>query len=124
MRETSPPRKSTGDLRNFDNTSGIITLIRIEGTKAWDFTVTAKDSFLKLRMTQVESSKLRKLAKTCSEKALVLIHSSLYRVLKLAFPTDVSGIVTHGRVTSNLRTGSLGQSVGVLTPADFHPVWV
>lgn len=54
----------------------------------------------------------------------VLIHPSLYRPLKLIFPKDVSGIVTNGWIMSNLGTGTPGQSVGVLTPADFRQVCV
>lgn len=49
---------------------------------------------------------------------------SLYRDLKLTYPTDVGGIVTDDRITTDIETGNLGQSVGVLASADFRPVCV
>lgn len=36
--------------------------------------------------------------------------------------TDVAGIVLNSRMTTKMETVSLGQSVGVLTAADFRPV--
>lgn len=51
-----------------------------------------------------------------------MLHPSLYRAVKLTYPMDISGIVLEGRMTSELGVGSLGQSVRVLTDADFRPV--
>lgn len=45
--------------------------------------------------------------------------SSFSRVLP---SMDVDRIVGNSRITSDIGTGSLGQSVGGPTPADFHPV--
>lgn len=55
---TSVNSKLTGNHRNLDKVPGIITVVRISGTKALDFIKVAKDSFLKLQMAQVESPNL------------------------------------------------------------------
>lgn len=48
-----------------------------------------------------------------------MLHHSLYRALKLTFPRDVGSIVMEGRITFDVVTSSLEQSVGVKTPTDF-----
>lgn len=72
----------------------------------------------------MESLDLKKLEKFCAGRALVLLHPSLYRAQKLTFPTDIGGIVLDARIMSNIGTGSLGQSVRFLSPANFHPVYI
>lgn len=52
---TSVDGKSTGNPRNFDKAPGVIMVVRVTGTKAWDFIMAAKDSFPKLQMAQVVS---------------------------------------------------------------------
>lgn len=54
----------------------------------------AKNAFPKIRMAQIESPELKKISAYCVGKISVLLHSSLYRVLKLMFPTDVGSIFT------------------------------
>lgn len=61
-------------------------------------------SFSKIRMAQVKSEELKKLAKLCAGRVPVLHLPSLYRAHMLTFPAYVT-------VPS---TGSLGQSVGIL----------
>lgn len=60
----------------------------------------------------------------CAGRGLVLLHPSLHRALKLTFPTDVGVIVQDSRITTDIGTESLEQSLGVLTPIDFHPIYV
>lgn len=123
-----PPwdEESTENLRNFPGTPGIITLIRNTGNnlKVWDHLAEYKDAFPKLQMAQIESPKLKKLAQFCSGRVLVLLHLSLYRALNLTFLIDLGGIITKGRITSDVDTESLGQSVAILNPTDFCPVCV
>ena len=49
----------------------------------------------------------------------VVLHPSLYRALKLTFPRDVGGLAHDGAI--EMATGSMSQTVGVLTPAMFSP---
>lgn len=82
----------------------------------------AKESFAELRMVQVVSPELQKCSARCYEKAQVLLHTTLYRSVKITFLTDVCGIITGGWITSELDSYSLRQSVRVLTPVDFRPI--
>lgn len=79
----------------------------------------AKDAFPDIRM-MVKLKKM--LSEFCARRVPILLHPSLYRAVKLTYPMDVGGIVLDGRMTSEIGTGSLGQSVGVLIAADFRPV--
>lgn len=63
-------------------------------------------------MAQVESSELH-------WRAPILLHLTLYKALKLVFSTDVGGFVTGGKITSDLGSGSQGQSFGVLITQRF-----
>lgn len=47
---TSIDGKSTGDPMNIGMALGVITMVRIAGTKAWHFIAEAKDSFPELQM--------------------------------------------------------------------------
>lgn len=67
-------------------------------------------------MGALGSPKLKK------KKLPVLLHPSLYKALKLTYPMYVGVIVLDGRFTSEMGTGSIGQIVLVLIPADFCPV--
>ena len=51
----------------------------------------------------------------------VVLHPSLYRALKLTFPRDVGGLAHDGAIDNEMATGSMSQTVGVLTPAMFSP---
>ena len=51
----------------------------------------------------------------------VVLHPSLYRALKLTFPWDVGGLARDGAIDNEMVTGSMSQTVGVLTPAMFSP---
>ena len=49
----------------------------------------------------------------------VELHPSLYRAVKLTFPRDIEGLAHDGAITREMATGSMSQTVGVLTPAMF-----
>ena len=51
----------------------------------------------------------------------VVLHLSLYRAVKLTFPRDIGGLAHDGAITNEMATGSMSQTVGVLTPAMFSP---
>ena len=51
----------------------------------------------------------------------VVLHPSLYRAIKLTFPRDVGGLAHDGAIDNEMATGSMSQTVGVLTPAMFSP---
>ena len=51
----------------------------------------------------------------------VVLHPSLYRSIKLTFPLDVGGLAHDGAIDNEMATGSMSQTVGVLTPAMFSP---
>ena len=44
-----------------------------------------------------------------------------YRALKLTFLRDVGGLAHDGAIDNEMATGSMSQTVGVLTPAMFSP---
>lgn len=68
-------------------------------------------------MVEVRTRDLKKkLQKCCTERVLVILHPTLHRALKLMYPTDVGGIVLDVRITTEMGTGNLGQSVGVFQP--------
>ena len=55
------------------------------------------------------------------ERVPVVLHSSLYRAVKLTYPRDIRGLAHDGVITNEMATGSMNQTVGVLTPAKFSP---
>lgn len=109
---TSVDGKSTDDPRNLPDVPGVIMLIRGK-LKVWDHLAGCP----KYRLLN-----LKKLARLCAERVPVLLHRSLYRALKLTFPAGVGGIVLDGRITPEMGTGSLRQSVWVLSSTYFRPV--
>ena len=110
---------------NFRDAPSVTTFVRsAEGraTGVWRMVEAAEVAFPGVRLAEREHPQLKKLAQACHGRAPVFMHPSFYRAIKLRFPTDVGGIARTGQVTSELGTGSLGQTVGILTPADFRPV--
>lgn len=61
-----------------------------------------------------------KLQQFCSGRFPLLVHPSLYRALKQTFPLDIGGLSPDGTIKSEMGTGSMGEAVGVLTPAMFN----
>lgn len=83
-----------------------------------------KYSFPSVRMVKTESPVLKKMSNLCAGRNPFNLHPSLYKALKLTFPTDVGGIASDGRITTDIETGSLGQFEEVLNPIDFCPVCI
>lgn len=73
-------------------------------------------------MFALGSPGLKKIKVILRREVPVLFHPSLYKVVKLTYPMDVGRIVLDERMTSELVIESLGQSVRVLSGADFRPV--
>lgn len=116
--------KTTEDPRNFPKAPGVITCVRDTGSflKVWSHLFEAKEPFPNIRMLEIDDPEIKKLRQFCAGRVPVLVHPSLYRAIKLTYPTDVGGIALDGRIMSELGVGSLGQSVGVLSGSDFRPV--
>ena len=57
-----------------------------------------------------------------SGKVPIFFHLSIYRALRLKYPSDIGGISKDGRITTELGTGSLRHAVGILTLDHFRPV--
>ena len=51
----------------------------------------------------------------------IFLHPSLYRALKLTYPWDDGGLAHDGAINNEMATGSMSQTIGVLTPAMFSP---
>lgn len=62
-------------------------------------------------MIQKETQELKNLSRYCAGRVPVLLQRSLYRAIKLTFATDVGGIITEGRITSDVGTGSLDKNL-------------
>ena len=54
-------------------------------------------------------------------RVTVVLHPSLYRAVKLTYPRDIGGLAHDGVITNEMATGSMSQSIGVLTQAMFSP---
>lgn len=110
--------------RNSSNTPGAFPWIRNTGRdNVREHLSEAKEAFPQVRMVENWNTRLeKKYEKFCARKVPVVLHTALYRTLKLPYPIDIGGIVLDSRMTSEMGTGSLRQSVGVFSFADFRPV--
>lgn len=108
--------KSVEDPNNFPRPPGVTTLIRDTSKyiNVWVHLFEAREAYPGIRMVELDSPDLIKLHNFCTGRVPLRLHPSLHRALKLTYPTDVGGIVLDGRMTTELGTGSLGQSVGFL----------
>ena len=103
----------------------VTTFVRSAGDRTrgvWKFLDTVCQSDSGMKLVELEHSSLRKCLPYCSERVPILVHPSFYRSLKVQFPPDVGGITRDYRVVTELGTGSLRQTVGILTPKDFRPI--
>lgn len=75
-------------------------------------------------MAQLNHRNSVKKEKLCSTKTPVLLTFSLFRALKLTFPTDVGRIIEDEQITSDLGYASPGQYVEALSPARFRPAFL
>lgn len=65
---------------------------------------------------------IRNYWKLLCKRGPILLHPLVFSALKLTFPTDVRKTILDGWIMSDIRSGSLGQSVRLFTLTDFHPV--
>ena len=65
-----------------------------------------------VRLAEMEQPLLKKML-YFSGKILIYVRPSFYEALKLKFPMDVGVLSRDGRVTTELRTGSLRYAVGI-----------
>ena len=73
-------------------------------------------------LAELEHPSLNVLSDKCTGRVPIYVHPCFYRSVKLRYPLDVGGISRDGRVTTEICTGSLRHTVGILTPEDFRPV--
>ena len=93
------------------------TFIRAAGDRSkglWQLLDTVRQTDVGVKLVELEHSSLRCLP-FCSGRIPILVHPSFYRSLKVLYPLDVGGVSRDG-------TGSLRQTVGILTPGDFRPI--
>lgn len=76
--------KSVEGLCNFPKAPVVISCIRDPGNylKVWDPPAEAKDALAELRMVQMGTQELKNHLRFCAGRGPVLLHRSLYRVLK------------------------------------------
>ena len=75
-----------------------------------------------VRLAELQHSSFNKVLTKCAGRTPIYVHPSFYRSLKVQFPLEVGGLSRSGRVTTKLGTGSLRQTIGILTPEDFRLV--
>ena len=114
------------DPRNFPNARLVMSLIRTTGrVRAWDLIDYAKKAFPDIAMVDMGSADdkiLKNVRNKVSGRLPIYLHPSLYRSLKLIYPSDVGVIVRDGRVPHEHGHGNLGLHAGQLCLEDFEPV--
>lgn len=93
MDQEALERMSTEDPRNFPGVLGAMTHYEYR-FNVCNQSAGAKDAFLNLWGTQIESPGLKSLARYSYGSVPVLLYPFLYKALKLTFLTDVAGIVS------------------------------
>ena len=115
-------KKNCEDPRNFPHARLVMTLIHSSGrTRAWDLIDHAKKVFPKIKMVDSSNENLRSVRNKVSGRVPILVHPSLYRALKLTYPSEVGVVVRDGYVPHDHGHGNLGLYVGRLTLEDFEP---
>ena len=107
----------------FKDAPKLTTFVRLAGNRTkelWNFIDEA--SRADVMLVDTKNPMLKKMLPFCAGRVPILVHPSFYRSLKLRYPMDVGGITRDDRVSTELGTGSLRQTVGILTPKDFRPV--
>lgn len=120
---TSVDGKSTENPPKFLDTLGVTALIRntVGNLKFCDHLAKATEAFLNIKMVQLGTLKLRKMSQISTGRDPVILHLSLHRNLKLTYSADAGGIVSECRITSDISTRILAQSVGLLPPPRRFP---
>lgn len=97
------------DSNNFPNAPEGISCIRDtrKYLRVWSHMFEAKDAFPDIRMAQLGTPEVRKLYKFYSRMVPVLLYLSLYRTLKLTYPTDIAGLSSHDDEDGDREPGSI-----------------
>ena len=90
--------------------------------KMWRILESGSKTELGVRLEELEHPSLKKISRFCSGLALIYVHPSFFRTSNLMSPLDVGGLIRDGRVTTEVGTGSLEHTIGILTPKDFETV--
>ena len=72
-----------------------------------------------IRLADMEHKSLKVMATKCTGRVPIYVHPSFFRSLKLRHLVDVGGITRNDRLNTELGSGSLHKTVGILTPEDF-----
>ena len=119
-------KKNIEDPRNFPNARLVMTLIRInERGRVWELIDHAKKAFPNIAMVDMgkdDDKILRSVRNKIAGRLPIYVHPSLYRSLKLIYPSDVGVIVRDGLVPHDHGHGNLGLHAGQLCLEDFEPV--
>ena len=119
-------KKNCEDPRNFPNARLVMTLIRTtERARVWDLIDHVKKAFPNIVMVDMgkdDDKLLRSVRNKISGRLPIYVHPSLYRSLKLMYPSDVGVIVRDRHVPHDHGHGNLGLHAGQLCLEDFEPV--
>ena len=85
----------------------------------WDIIGSANYAIPGTRLVNHSKDEFRKINRECQGRTAIYLHPSFYRVLKLAYPSMVGGIMRNGELTNELTIGNLGQTFATLTREDF-----
>ena len=110
---------------NFRSAPMVTTFARSSGDHSkgvWKFLDTVHQTDTGVVLAELEHSSLKRCLPYCWRRIPILVHPSLYRSLKVRFPLDVGGVSRKCRMTTELGTGSLRRSFGIITPGDFRPI--
>ena len=106
----------------FQDAPMLTTFVRSAGNRTkelWQFDDAIRTDVM---LADTKNSMLKKMLPFCAGRVPILVYPSFYRSLKFRYPMVVGGITRNDRVNTELGTGSLRQTVGILTPKDFRPV--
>ena len=119
-------KKNCEDPRNFPNARLVMTLIKTtERVRAWDLIEHSKKAFPDIVMVDKgneEDRIMRSVRNKIAGRLPIYVHPSLYRSLKLMYPSEIGVIVRDGHVPHDHGHGNLGLHAGQLCLEDFEPV--
>jgi len=85
----------------------------------WDIIGSANYAIPGTRLVEHSRDEFKSINKECKGRTAIYLHPSFYRVLKLAYPSMVGGIMRDGQLTDELTRGDMGQTFATLTREDF-----
>ena len=119
-------KKNCENPKNFPHARPVMTLIKsTERVRAWDLIEYSKKAFpdiVMVNMGNEEDKTIRSVRNKIAGRLPLYVHPSLYRALKLMYPSEVGVIVRDGHVPHDHGHGNLGLHAGQLCLEDFEPV--